>query len=41
MEDGKWILIDYGEIIVHIFLPEIRNYYNLEKLWGDAEVIKV
>ncbi len=41
MEEGKWILIDYGEIIIHIFLPEIRNYYNLEKLWGDAEIVKV
>jgi len=41
IEEGKWILIDYGEIIIHIFLPEIRNYYNLEKLWGDAEFVEV
>jgi len=41
LEDGKWILIDYGEIIIHIFLTETRNYYNLDKLWGDAEIIKV
>lgn len=41
IEDGKWILIDYGEIIVHIFLNETRDYYKLEKLWRDAKVVKI
>lgn len=41
IEDGRWILIDYGEIIIHIFLVETRNYYKLEKLWADAKVIEV
>ncbi|MFN4227508.1 MAG: ribosome silencing factor [Candidatus Ratteibacteria bacterium] len=41
IEDGKWIVIDYGEIIVHIFLDETRNYYKLEKLWADAKVVEV
>ena len=40
-EYGKWILIDYGDIIVHIFLNEVREFYRLEKLWGDAKVIKI
>lgn len=40
-EDGKWILIDYGEIIVHIFLNETRDYYKLEKLWGEGKIVKV
>ena len=35
-EDGKWILMDLGDIIVHIFEEEVRNYYELEDLWADA-----
>lgn len=37
--DGRWILIDFGSVVVHIFLQEEREYYNLERLWGDAERI--
>ena len=39
--DGRWILIDYGHTIVHVFSPEARAYYRLEKLWGDAPVVEV
>ena len=32
-----WILMDYGDVIINIFLPEIREFYDLEGLWGDAK----
>lgn len=35
-KDGRWILMDYGSLIVHIFQQDERLYYNLERLWGDA-----
>ena len=35
-ESGEWILMDYGYFIIHIFSKEARDYYSLEKLWGDA-----
>lgn len=38
-QQAQWILLDYGAIVVHLFLPEQREYYNLERLWGDAKVI--
>lgn len=34
--EGRWIAIDYGDIMVNIFLPELRDYYKLEWLWSDA-----
>ena len=35
-EEGRWIVLDYGNVIVHLFRQEEREYYKLEKLWGDA-----
>lgn len=35
--EEKWILLDYIDFIVHIFLPEVREYYNLEELWYEAK----
>ena len=35
-EEGHWILIDYGDFVVHIFSPDDRLYYSLEEIWGDA-----
>ena len=34
-EEGRWILIDYGDFVVHIFSAEYRGYYALEEIWGD------
>jgi len=38
MENAMWVLLDFSDIIVHIFQEEIRNYYRLEELWGDAHI---
>lgn len=35
-DSGRWILVDLGDVIVHVFHKDERAYYNLEKLWGDA-----
>ncbi len=35
-EDARWILVDYGDVIVHIFAEEERDFYDLERLWSDA-----
>ncbi len=34
----RWILIDYFDVVVHLFLPEQRKFYSIEKLWGEAEI---
>jgi len=34
----RWILLDYVDVVIHIFLPQIREFYALEKLWGDAKM---
>ncbi|HPP66682.1 MAG TPA: ribosome silencing factor [bacterium] len=39
--ETSWILLDYGDVIVNIFLPAIRQFYNLEKLWADAERVNL
>jgi ribosome-associated protein len=38
--DSGWIVLDYNEIVIHVFTQEMREYYQLEKLWADAEQIK-
>lgn len=38
--EGSWILQDYGEVIIHIFLPAEREFYNLEAFWGHAQPIE-
>lgn len=37
---GEWVLVDFGDIIVHIFQAEPREFYSLERLWGDAPRVK-
>lgn len=36
-ENGEWIVLDYVDVVVHIFQPQVRGFYNLESLWADAE----
>jgi ribosome-associated protein len=37
----SWVLLDFVDIVVHIFLPETRKFYNLDSLWADAEITEV
>ncbi len=37
-DEGGWILLDFVDLVVHIFLPDVREYYNIESLWSDAPV---
>ena len=36
LDDATWVLMDYGDVIVHVFLAETRAYYDLDRLWADA-----
>lgn len=36
LDDARWVLIDYGPFVVHVFLDEARRFYDLERLWADA-----
>jgi ribosome-associated protein len=37
--DSGWVLMDYGDVVVHLFAPEARDYYDLEGFWEDAQVV--
>jgi ribosome-associated protein len=41
MTQKSWVLLDFVDVVVHIFLRDTRNFYGLEKLWGDAEIVEV
>jgi ribosome-associated protein len=38
---GRWVLLDYVDFVVHVFHPSLRTYYQLERLWGDAPALAV
>jgi len=40
-ENSQWILLDYFDVVVHIFLPEQRSFYDIESLWADGETIRI
>lgn len=40
-DEKNWILMDYGSVVVHVFTPEAREFYRLEKLWGDAPQLEL
>ena len=40
-ENAEWILMDYVSIVVHVFQKQIREYYNIESLWGDAKITSI
>ncbi len=40
IKEGHWVLLDYGHVIIHVFYEPVRNFYDLEGLWVDAEKIK-
>jgi ribosome-associated protein len=40
LRDASWVLMDYGDLVVHVFLAETREYYGLERLWADAERVE-
>ena len=40
-EESRWIILDYGNIVVHLFDEDTRRFYDLESLWGDASVVDV
>jgi ribosome-associated protein len=41
LQQGRWVLLDYVDFIVHVFHPTLREFYQLERLWSDGEVVPI
>jgi ribosome-associated protein len=41
LENAQWVAMDYTDVLVHIFLPDVREYYDLEHLWEDAPIEQI
>lgn len=41
MRNGDWVIVDAGDVIVHLFRPEVREFYNIEKMWRSAPIFEV
>lgn len=41
LDNAQWVAMDYTDVMVHIFLPEVRDYYSLESLWQDAKITQI
>lgn len=41
LDNAQWVAMDYSDVLVHIFLPDVREYYDLEHLWEDASIERV
>ena len=41
MRNARWVVMDYSDVLVHIFVPEDRYFYNLENLWADAQLTEI
>lgn len=41
MQEGRWVIIDYGDVIVHIFQEEVRRHYNLDEMWSQCPLVEI
>ncbi|MDR0745246.1 MAG: ribosome silencing factor [Mediterranea sp.] len=41
LRNAEWVAMDYADVLVHVFLPDVRTYYNLEHLWADAKLMTI
>ncbi len=41
LAQGRWVLLDYVDFVVHVFHPTLREFYQLERLWGDARIVAI